>query len=193
MKLALEGSKGCPRGPEGPRAPGLRSVQKVSRECPQSVKKVSGTLWGHSRDTFGHSGARGPGHPLGPALSVRNGRLQSAAFSIRRFYSQGRPVAPLSGNVKFPEGPTIKKIQSRLKSAISIEIFNLARKFQSRRLDLPTKIGPWWVACSQNFILAQNFQSRSKSRIILIFVPSGQFFGEGDATKHFSVNKRGFQ
>ena len=39
---------GCLRDPSGP---GLRSVQKVSRECPQSVKKVSRTLRGHSRDT----------------------------------------------------------------------------------------------------------------------------------------------
>ena len=52
---------GCPR----PKGPGLRSVQnfKVSRECPRSVKKVSG----HSGDTlgtlFGHSGARSPKGP----------------------------------------------------------------------------------------------------------------------------------
>ena len=39
---------GCLWGPSGP---ALRSVQKVSRECPQSIKKVSRTLRGHSRDT----------------------------------------------------------------------------------------------------------------------------------------------
>ena len=42
-----------PRGVSGALgAPGLRSVQKVSRECPWSVKKVSRTLRGHSRDTW---------------------------------------------------------------------------------------------------------------------------------------------
>ena len=40
---------GCLWGNSGPR---LRSVQKVSRECPRSVKKVSRTLRGHSQDTF---------------------------------------------------------------------------------------------------------------------------------------------
>ena len=49
----------------------------------------------------------------------------------------------------YQEGPTIKKIQSRSKFSISIESSNLARKFQSRRLDLPTKIGPRWVARSR--------------------------------------------
>ena len=51
---------GCPRDPLGP---GLRSVQKVSRECPQSVR----TPFWHSGDTlgtlFGDSGARGPKGP----------------------------------------------------------------------------------------------------------------------------------
>ena len=55
--------------PGGPR---LRSVQKVSRECPRSVKKVSGTLRGHSRDTFWtlrSLGPKGPrGHPVGHSL-----------------------------------------------------------------------------------------------------------------------------
>ena len=63
-------SDGVSPGPFGP-----RSVQKVSRECPRSVKKVSRTHRGHSGDTlknFGHSGARGPkgpgGHPVGHSL-----------------------------------------------------------------------------------------------------------------------------
>ena len=51
-------SGGVSRGPFGP-----QSVQKVSRECLRSVKKVSG----HSGDTlgtpFGHFGARGPKGP----------------------------------------------------------------------------------------------------------------------------------
>ena len=74
----------------------------------------------------------------------------------------------------FPEGPTIKKIQSRSKFSISIEILNLARKFQSRRLKFPTKnraaVGGGSL---ENFILARNFQCRSKSRIFLILGPSG--------------------
>ena len=40
---------------------------------------------------------------------------------------------------EYPEGPTIKKTQSCSKFSISIEFFNLARKFQSRRLDFPGK------------------------------------------------------
>ena len=36
----------------GPFGPGLRSVQKVSRECPRSVRDTFLTLRGHSRDTF---------------------------------------------------------------------------------------------------------------------------------------------
>ena len=66
---------------------------------------------------------------------------------------------------KKPEGPTIKKIQSRSKFSISIEIFNLTRKFQSRRLEFPHKnIGPRWVARSkfslslEIFNLARNLE-----------------------------------
>ena len=72
-----------------------------------------------------------------------------------------------------PEGPTIKKIWSRSKFLISIEILDLARKFQSRRLDFPTKNRAAVGGSLENFILARNFQSRSKSRIFLIFGPSG--------------------
>ena len=59
-----------------------------------------------------------------------------------------------------PEGPTIKTIWSRSKFSISIEIFDLARKFQSRRLEFPQKIVPRWVARSK-------FHSRSKFSISL--------------------------
>ena len=41
------------------------------------------------------------------------------------------------------------KNQSRSKFSISIDIFNLARKFQSRSLELPTKNRPGWVARSK--------------------------------------------
>ena len=57
---------GCPRGPLGPLGPG------VSNKCPRSVKKVSGTLRGHSRDTFWtlrSPGPKGPrGDPVGHSL-----------------------------------------------------------------------------------------------------------------------------
>ena len=48
-----EVSRECPSGCLwGPSGPGLRSVQKVSRECPRSVRDTFLTLRGHSRDTF---------------------------------------------------------------------------------------------------------------------------------------------
>ena len=65
-----------------------------------------------------------------------------------------------------PEGPTIKKIQFRSKFSISIDIFNLARKFQSRRLDFPPQKGRAAVGGSlENYMLARNLQSRSKSQM----------------------------
>ena len=79
---------GCLWGPSGP---GLRSVQRLSQECRRSVKKVSRTLRGHSRDTFWtlqRPGPEGPqrhpeGHfrdtsgPKGPRDSCsRSGGLQ---------------------------------------------------------------------------------------------------------------------
>ena len=88
-EVSRECLSGCLRGPSGP---GLRSVQKVSRECPRSVKKVSRTLRGHSRVTFWtlrRPGPEGPqrhpeGHsrdtlgPKGPRDSCsRPGALQS--------------------------------------------------------------------------------------------------------------------
>ena len=72
-----------------------------------------------------------------------------------------------------PRGPNDKKIQSRSKFSISIEILNLARTCQSRRLEFPTKNRAAVGGSLENFILARNFQSRSKSRIVLIFGPSG--------------------
>ena len=53
-------SLGCLWGPSGP---GLRSVQKVSRECPQSVRDTFLTLRDTLGTLFGHSGARGPKGP----------------------------------------------------------------------------------------------------------------------------------
>ena len=61
-----------------------------------------------------------------------------------------RPGTRPGGSVTGTEGPTIKKINSRSKFSISIENFNLARKFQS---------------------LARKFHSRSN---FLVFGPSGR-------------------
>ena len=53
-------SLGVCLGHFGPRAPQCpKSVPRVS----QSVRDTFLTIWGHSRDTFGHSGARGPKGP----------------------------------------------------------------------------------------------------------------------------------
>ena len=46
----------------------------------------------------------------------------------------------LTAGILYRAGAEIKKIQSRSKCSISIKIFNLDRKFQSRRLHFPTKI-----------------------------------------------------
>ena len=73
----------------------------------------------------------------------------------------------------FPEGPTIKKIQSRSKVSTAIEIFNLARNFQSRRLEFPTKNTAAVGGSLEIFILARKFQSRSKSRIFWSLGPLG--------------------
>ena len=79
-------------------------------------------------------------------------------------------------NPSDPRGPSNQKIKSRSKLSISIKILNLARKFQSRRLDFTTKDR----AAAGG--LARKFQSRSKfscsleiSKMFLIFGPSGIF------------------
>ena len=76
-------------------------------------------------------------------------------------------------NCSFPEGPTIKKNKSRSKFSISIEIFKVDRKFQSRRRKFPTKNRAAVGGSLENFILTRNLQSRSKSRFFLLFGPSG--------------------
>ena len=75
--------------------------------------------------------------------------------------SVGKTVPP-----KLPRGPNDQK------HSISIDIFNLARNLQSRRLDFPTKNRAAVGGLLENFIPARNFQSRLKSRICLIFGPS---------------------
>ena len=75
-----------------------------------------------------------------------------------------RKASPLF-RISDPEGPTIKINKSCSKLSISIEISNLARKCLSRRLDFPTKNRAAMGGSLENFILARNVQSRSKSRI----------------------------
>ena len=68
-----EVSRECPSGClGGPSGPGLRSVQKVSPECPESVPGVFGhlfdtlgTLWGHFLDTPEPGARRAPETPRG--------------------------------------------------------------------------------------------------------------------------------
>ena len=67
--------------------------------------------------------------------------------------------------------------------SISIEIFDLARKFWSRCLDLPHKNRAAVGGSLENFILDRNFQSRSKSQISLIFGPSGKLISEFSALR----------
>ena len=102
--------------------------------------------------------------PSGDSCESRDSRVSANRFAR---------IGPSKRTLVIPEGPTIKKIQSRSKFSIPIEICNLARKFQSRGLDFPTENGAAVGGSLENFILARNFQSRSKSRIFLIFGPSG--------------------
>ena len=62
-----------PQGVLGPNlsGPGLRSVQKVSRECPRSVLDTFLTLRGHSQDTFGTLRSPGPGPKNIPKGTLR--------------------------------------------------------------------------------------------------------------------------
>ena len=71
------------------------------------------------------------------------------------------------------EFPAVPRGPNDQKNSISLEIFNLARKFQSRRPEFPTKNRAAVGGSLEIFTLARNFQSRSKSRIFLIFGRSG--------------------
>ena len=86
--------------------------------------------------------------PMGPEiLSVAGAGMWKEALSPRTFplpysniaLSVFKSRSFLSVVFEFPRGPNDQKIQSRSKCSISIEIFNLARKCPSRRLDFPTK------------------------------------------------------
>ena len=79
---------------------------------------------------------------------VVHGQWSQRRSSFPRLYNARKS----SKHTRIPEGPAaaIKQNKSRSKFSISIEIFNLARNFQSRRLDFPQKkIGPRWVARSK--------------------------------------------
>ena len=103
----VSAKRGCPRECpmgclRGPSDPGLRSVQKVSRECCRSVWNTFLTPQRHSRDTFWDTPGPGPrrhpvghslGHPrfrghsrghLGSTLgpNVRNGGRVSSKFNL---------------------------------------------------------------------------------------------------------------
>ena len=145
-------------------------------------KKTSRYRWAFSRLAF---------HGLDPWESMHK-TLINTAFCVQLSQNEF-PHAyflllhPASATkLTFPNGPTIKKIQSRSKFSISIEIFNLDRKFQSRHLDLPTKNRAAVGGSLENSILARNFQSRSRSRIFLIFGPSG--FGATWKMSNFRIS-----
>ena len=102
-----EVSRECPSGCLwGPSGPGLRSVQKVSRECPRSVKKVSR----HSGDTlgalFGQRGARGPKRPRdtpSPTDSCsRKRQVLDMFWPIGSVFRSGNPVQCMPGVGGFP-------------------------------------------------------------------------------------------
>ena len=102
-------------------------------------------------------------------MTGKFGRVSAQCEAVWTGDEQGLPEIlvswlPENSERTNPEGPTIKKIQSRSKFSISIEIFSLARKCQSRRLEIPTKNRAAVGGSLENFILARNFQSRSKSR-----------------------------
>ena len=87
----------------------------------------------------------------------RSRRRMLGGFSSRHFLAGS---AQTLAGIAFPEGPTIKQIQSRSKFSVSIDILNLARKLQSRRLDSTQEKG-------RGGWLARKFHSCSKFPILL--------------------------
>ena len=90
----------CLRGPLGPE---LRSVQKVSRECPRSVWDTFSTLQGHSRDTFWtlrRAGPKGPRrHSVGRSRRLPGFRGGDTLGTLPETLSRARetPVAGRGG------------------------------------------------------------------------------------------------
>ena len=114
--------------------------------------------------------------------------LRGARFRLGRYRWRQKPRAQRA------ERST--KIQSRSKFSISIEIFNLALKFQSRGLDFPTKNRAAVGGSLENFILARNFQSLGKNqRVKTQRVKISENFAEEkmlaeDNSENFSEDRR---
>ena len=115
---ARECPKGCPRRPL---APGLRSVQKVSRECPRSVKKVTPGVWdtprtlsGHFLDTPEPGAQRAPGTPLRTLTRtppVFGDTLGDTLGTLRARRARETPVAGRGGcNSWGLSAPKLKKV-----------------------------------------------------------------------------------
>ena len=146
---------------------------KQTRNSPETEPKRSETDPKRTETEPKWTEIEGVGRPGGGGLS---GWLGGGVGVVREKEKITNLTPQMIAVTLYPEGPTIKNIQSRSKFSISIEIFNLARKFQSRRLDFPTKNRAAVGGSLENFTLARNFQSRSKSRIFLIFGPSGDLW-----------------
>ena len=145
------------------------------QEWPRQTKPKKGQFMNFF---WGHSGTKVRDVNRGCFPKEKHQNSQKWAkfmnFSVSPFFWFGLPGRLLMFlGPRIPEGPTIKKKLIRSKFLIPIEIFDLARKFQSRRLDFPTKNRAAVGGSLENFILARNFQSRSKSRMFLIFGPTG--------------------
>ena len=86
---------------QGPSGPGLRSAQKVSRECPRSVEKVFQTLRGHSRDTFWTLRSPGPEgprrHSAGTLPETPRTLLGTPPETLRARRARETPVAGRGG------------------------------------------------------------------------------------------------
>ena len=107
-------------------------------------------------------------------------RLISANLSYSQLISAKIGWKSAKSRLKFPRGPNDQK------NLIPIEIFDPDRNFRSRsKISISTsrfshKNRAAVGGSLENFILARNFQSRSKSRIFLIFGPSGSFKNRRD-------------
>ena len=127
-------------------------------------------------------------------MKSRNVKSRIATFRNRKFQivmffclwngKDKSSVPKLSDNNKEPRGPNDQK------KSISLEIFNLDRDFviSLENFNLDVSISPQKNRAAvggslENFILARNFQSHSKSQLFLIIGPSGKslrFFGGRD-------------
>ena len=141
-------------------------LQKVSERITNAKAKEH--LWGRCLQGSHRMSAAFPPPSLSkPWLGPRTSQKCEMPVQIESRKSGIR------NTLKTPEGPTIKKIWYRSKFSISIEICDLARNFQSRHRDFPTKKRAAVGGLLEIFILDRNFQSRSKSRIFLICGPFG--------------------